>query len=146
MCRAHSLLTFLHVCVVELPFLSIHLSCDSLICSMLTPCILESLVVSFLCRRFPWVMPVLLDVPVGTLLGRDVWALCAHPADWLGLACPPHWLTGSCLPTGMTGPCLPTGLIRSAGTLFPFAVRVMLILSLCCEGYVDVLSLLSPLL
>ena len=59
-------------------------------CSVLTPCILELLVVSFLCRRFPYPMPTLLDVPVGVLPGKGVclpcwydWALPAHWYDWV---------------------------------------------------------------
>ena len=89
-------------------------------CSMLTPCILESLVISFLCRRFPWAMPMRLDAPVGVPLGMGVWAFTAHHADWLGRACPLVWL----------------GLAR---TLFPFAIRVMPILfPFCHKGYIDV--------
>ena len=97
-CRVHSLLTFLHVCVQEQIFPSICLSCENRIALLWLPCILDALVTSLVCRRSPWLMPALLDVLVGALVGeglcplgeglclpvgacmptRSVWALCAH--------------------------------------------------------------------
>ena len=90
-----------------------------LCCSLRSPCILNELVVTFVCGRSPWPMPALLDVLVGALEGEGLcppgWGLCLP--RWLGLAarrmigpCRPLYdlrVPGSCLPAVGWGLCLP---------------------------------------
>ena len=89
-----------------------------LCCSLWSPCILNELVVTFVCGRSPWSMPALLDVLVGALEGEGL--------------CPPGW--GS-LPTGVGSLLAPDWALLPAIWLcvlyrypFPF----------CHKGYADV--------
>ena len=96
MCRVHSLLTFLHVCVEEQIFPSICLSCENHLALCDLPCILNVLVASLVCRRSPW------------LTARSPWCPGWCPNGWGSL--PAHQVLplpgeGHCLPIGA---CLPT--------------------------------------
>ena len=98
MCRVHSLLTFLHVCVEEQIFPAICLSCENHIA-----------LCDYHASLTHWLHP--LYVGVSLTDAHSPWCPGWCPSGW-GLCLP----VGSCLPTGwgsllvchMIGPCLPT--------------------------------------
>ena len=119
MCRVHSLLTFLHVCVKELASLSICSSCetDVALCDYLVSLMhwLFPLCAGGLLDHCPlslmsWLVSCQVRVSGHPMRVCACWVLSAHHLSW---------------------PCMP-------GTLFPFAIRVMLMLMpifsfpLCC--------------
>ena len=115
-CRVHSLLAFLHVCVKDQIFPSIGLSCES--------CVgLCNLLASLMNWLQPWCVGGLLDRCPLSLMSWLGPSRVRVSARWGGVsACP---LTGPCRP--------PYDCVYHTGTLFP----------LCRKGYADVLLALD---
>ena len=127
MCRVHSLLTFLHVCVEEQIFPAICLSCENHIAlcdyhasltHWLHPLYVE---VSLTDAHSPW-CPGWCPSGWGSLLA--CWVLSAHRVRVSACLSYDWALSAHC----MFGPCMPH-------TLFPFAVRVISQCTICTRSF-----------
>ena len=125
-CGVHSLVS-IPACLCQRSNLSFHwFKLWELCCSLWSPCILNELVVTFVCGRSPWPMPALLDALVGALEGEGLcppgWGLCLP--RWLGLAA----RRMICMSRGLA--CPPGG-VSACPVFFPF----------CRKGYMPICRL-----